>query len=207
MILEGCSIDTSRVAPGYIEAFRSINYVIFGYPETDISAEQIEKIPYASLVLQIGKGPKGLMILESRNSKDNIWVSADSVYLKERDGKIIQTIGLSNNIDELEHTINFSELKKVDTSKTYIYYKSFSSPELDNLRIEATFNIKDRRLVKLLNRSINLTLVEETITSEELGWKAVNQYWIDDSSYIWKSSQKISPKLPRISIEVTKKPS
>ena len=46
----------------------------------------------------------------------------------------------------------------------------------------------------------------ETITNNDT-WKVINRYWIDSEGYIWKSEQNISPKLPIIRIEVTKKPS
>ena len=32
------------------------------------------------------------------------------------------------------------------------------------------------------------------------------KYWLDDSNYVWKSVQNISPKIPPISFTVTKKP-
>jgi len=203
----GCAIDFSRIAPGYTEAFKSINNLLFGYEDNIISAELIENIPYASMIITIGKGPQGLMILESKNYQDNIWVSADKVYLKERNGRIIQTRGLNNNIDELIYTVDFSDLRNIDTTKTYIYFKSFSNPTLNNLVLEAKFSIKETKLVRLVNQNLYLTLVEEKVSSKVLGWNFVNEYWIDENSYVWKSSQKISPKLPRVFIEVTKKPS
>ena len=43
------------------------------------------------MLLKIGKGPNGLMILESLNDDDYTWVSADGVYLVINNGKIIKT--------------------------------------------------------------------------------------------------------------------
>ncbi len=203
----GCSLDSSRIAPGYIEAFKSINDVLFGFEESPISADLIKNIPYASMTVKIGNGPRGLLILESKIFQENIWVSADAIYIKERNGKIIQTKGLNNNLQELEYTVDFADLKNVDTMRTYLYYKSFSNPTLKNLPLTARFSIKEKSLVKLINREIPLTLIEETITSKDLGWEFVNQYWIDDNSFVWKSSQRVSPRLPVIEFEITKKPS
>ena len=39
-----------------------------------------------------------------------------------------------------------------------------------------------------------------------LGWKVKNRFWYDSEAFIWKSEQHLSPKLPLIQIEVTKKP-
>ena len=110
-------------------------------------------------------------------------------------------------MEELLFTVDFENLLEVDTDKTYIYYQSFSNPELFNLKLKANFKIRERQLTKLLNREIFLTLIEEEIFSEEIGWKVTNLYWIDDNSFVWKSIQTISPKIPEINMEVTKKPS
>ena len=49
------------------------------------------------------------------------------------------------------------------------------------------------------------SLIEERITNSFIGWSEVNKFWVDDNNFVWKSEQFISPKLPRFSIEVTKK--
>lgn len=209
VLITSCSsIEFSRVAPGYVEAFKSLNTLINGYDDNNlITAELVSKIPYASLVMNIGNGPKGLMILESKSREITTWVSADNVYIVKMNGKIVRTAGLTNNLDELLHTVDFSDLLNIDTNQTYIYYASFSEPKLYNLKLNAVFSKGERKLFNLLNNKIYLTLIEEEVVSEELGWKILNKYWVDDNSYIWKSSQTVSPKIPQLQIEVTKKPS
>ena len=181
--------------------------LLVGYKNDNITPELINNIPYASMTMSVGRGPKGLMILESKTFDQATWVSADGVFITEQNGKIIQSKGLGNNLDELLMTVNFRNLLNIDTSKTYIYYKSYSNPELYNLELKAAFKVKDRKLTKLLNIETFLTLIEEEVYSEELGWKITNQYWVDDNSFIWKSIQTISPKIPTVYMEITKKPS
>jgi len=65
IVLASCAIiDTNRIAPGYAEAFSSIKQLILG-AENNIPPEVIQNIPYASMLVKIGKGPSALMILES----------------------------------------------------------------------------------------------------------------------------------------------
>ena len=71
-MLCSCSlINSGKIAPGYVQAIKTINQYYFGYEENLITPELIKQIPYASSVMKIGKGPKGLIILESIN-KDNL---------------------------------------------------------------------------------------------------------------------------------------
>ena len=93
------SIETNKIAPGFKVAFDSIKKAVFGFPEnTFITREIVENIPYASLTLKIGKGPRGLLILESVNDNETLWVSRDNVYIRLENGRITRTFGLVNNI-------------------------------------------------------------------------------------------------------------
>ena len=208
ILLSGCgALDNSRVAGGYVQAFQAISNILLGYENDLITEDLIKEIPFASQTLKIGKGPKGLMILESKNLSQKTWVSADAVYIIEENGKIVQTSGLTNNVKDLSYSVDFSELLDVDTESIFTYYKSFADPELQNLKLQARFYRYERKLTSLISQQIYLTLIEEHVTSSELGWKVINKYWVDDDSFIWKTEQTISPKLPKMYIEVTKKPS
>ena len=198
------SIDTNKVAPGYVEAFRAIKNLITGV-ENVIQPDVIEKIPYASILVKIGKGPEALMILENINNEDYLWVSADGVYLVTNNGKIIQTYGLLNNLKEkLSPSLNWEE--DIYENKEFISYNSYNPPTLNNLKVISKYSYKGKQYTELMFSNKNLNLIEEKISSNEIGWSETNFYWVDENSFVWKSIQNISPKLPEIHIEVTKKP-
>lgn len=209
ILLTNCaSLDIgNNVAPGYVEAYQSINQAIFGYQTNIISKDLIYKIPYASLTVKIGKGPKGLLILESKNNEKELWVSSDNIFLEIASGKIISTKGLGNNLSGLILPKNSKRLSHVDEGFLYNYYYSFDNPALYNLKAGATFKLIGKEEVQLFDRSVKLFRIDEIIENKYLGWKVKNIYWLDDEGFVWKSEQNISPKLPTIYIEVTKKPS
>ena len=97
-LISSCaSIDTSRIAPGYSEAFKNIKQYFLG-AENEIELDVIASIPYASMLVMIGNGPTALMILESKKDEEYTWVSADGVYLVLKNGRIVRTSGLINNL-------------------------------------------------------------------------------------------------------------
>ncbi len=197
LILSGCtSVDLgNKIAPGYVEAFVSIQRAIFGYESEIISKELIYEIPYASMVTKIGKGPNGLMILESLKNQEQLWISADNVYFKIIKGRIVATSGLENNLTNLVISKEISNYHLIDEGLTYKHYFSYDDPEVFFLEVEATYKKLGLELVNLFDRSIELELVEEELNNKYLGWKVINRYWIDSEGYIWKSEQNISPKL------------
>ena len=207
LFLCGCSIiDTKNIAPGYVEAFRTINLLLFSSNNDLITPELIDNIPYASSTLKIGKGSPGLIILQSLDGKKETWVSADNVFIVITDGRIIRTSGLVNNltryISPFRNNIPLSSYLKNDN----ISYYSYDSPLLIDLKVKSRIKIAGKEKVTFINQEKTLTLIEEYIESEYLGWKATNKFWVDDNNFVWKSVQHISPKLPPFFIEVTKKP-
>ena len=209
LILVSCIVSCAsltNIAPGYIEAFKSIKVIYAGYEDT-ISKDTIEQIPYASALLKIGKGPKGLIILESKVNDTETWVSADNVFFNLKNGKIIATAGLPNNlvgISEISNP-NWNEIDLNNDANVYSYY-SYDYPALNNLRLKVIKKKVGEQKVDLLMGEKTLTLYEEEVSNEYLGWNFKNQYWVDKSGFIWKSKQYLSTKLPIIEIEVTKKP-
>tara|TARA_B100001173_G_scaffold239483_1_gene209254 strand:- start:192 stop:815 length:624 start_codon:yes stop_codon:yes gene_type:complete len=204
-VISSCaSIDTSRIAPGYVEAFSAIKQLLVGV-ENDIDPEIIRNIPYASMLVRFGNGPTALMILESKVNNDYSWVSADGVYLITNNGRIIKTHGLNNNLSEkLMNSLSWDD--DLYNGKEFISYNSFNRPYLNNLKVSSTYINKDYEEVALTFNNKKLKLIEESIVSKEVGWEKTNKYWVDEANFVWKSVQNISPRLPEIYIEVTKKP-
>ena len=204
MALSSCSaLSSNKIAPGYVQAFEEIKNFIFR-PENNLDLSYVESIPYASMIVKIGNGPSGLMILESKANDKYTWVSADGVYLVIQDGRIIQSQGLSNNLDE---SINsFAGWEEEFKNKQFTSYSSFDEPKLSNLKILSIFNTLGLQKVDLQTQFLNLRLVEEKILAPSVGWERVNKYWIDGDNFVWRSDQNISPRLPNISYVITKKP-
>ena len=211
-LLYSCSLlETNNIAPGYSEAFFTIKSALFGEPENQqINRELIDAIPYASMLMRIGNGPEGLMILESISRDKLTWVSADGVRLVMQNGKIISSSGLINNLKEIrlpKKINNKNWLTDRLNQESFNSYYSFSQPTLIDLKVEHQLSPANSDNIEILGIKKNAELVTETIENQKIGWKYLNKYWIDKDNFIWKSEQKLTPKLPVIYYSVTKKPS
>ena len=203
-LLMSCSIiDKQDIAPGYQEAYKAITNYFLADKDALITPELVSAIPYASASLRIGRGSAGLLILESINNNNTTWVSADGVYITlNKSGRIIRTIGLPNNLNSVvTNQESFSRNNLVITN-----YYSYDSPKLNFLPVQSHLLIKEKSKVEIFNQTLNVILVEEEISNDYLGWKAVNKFWIDENNFTLKSEQNISPKLPTFYLTITKKP-
>lgn len=201
------SFSSKNIAPGYLETYKTIKQALIGFEESSISREVVDSIPYASMTIKIGKGPLGLMILESIRDDEYIWVTADPIYIVLRNGRIIQTEGLGNDLKNIIYPeVDFEGILKEGYPKFRAYY-SYSNPDLSNLGLEFTYSVQGKEEIIILDKSYNLTLVNERISNKQLGWDFINFYWVDEKGFVMKSVQTINPKLPKFELEVTKKPS
>ena len=199
--------SVGAVAPGYVEAFKTIKGVIVGYENELITPDLIKNIPYASSILKIGKGASGLIILESKEEEQETWVSSDGVYLVFQEGRIVKTSGFFNNLINFKSVeTNFASLMDTNESEPLVYYYSYDDPELIDMRVQASRRFVAKEKVQLIDREEELNLIEEQIVNHYIGWEVTNKFWIDDDMFVWKSEQYISPKLPKFYTEVTKKP-
>ena len=85
IFLQGCSTTSSAISgsvgASFSKAYKAISSLVFGYEDYPITRELVDQIPYATLRMKIGKGPAGLLILESKKGDEYTWVSADNVYI------------------------------------------------------------------------------------------------------------------------------
>ncbi len=197
-------MNNGKIAPGYFQAFESISNLIFGYDD-QIDPQIIKNIPYASIKVRIGNGPEALMILQRVNGEEYTWVSADEVYIVIKNGKIIKTQGLPNNL--FEKLTSFRSWKEINyKDEEFITYFSFRNPELNNLEVSSQYSNEGKIELQLTFDKKELLLINESIMAKSIGWKKTNSYWLDENNFVWKSIQNISPRLPPIYYEVTKKP-
>ncbi len=203
------TLDKNNIAPGFKNAFVSINRAIFGYSSDFIDQNLVDGIPYASMKVTIGKGPSGLMILERLSEGALIWVSADNILFVVKEGRIVRTSGLDNNLIAYESP--FYTFKQILESNfnldSFNVYYSYDKPQLYGLKTEASIKVLGKQNIDILGRDKETILFEETVENKYLGWKVKNRFWVDPrTGFVWKSIQNISPKLPQIEMTITKKP-
>ena len=210
VLLPSCaSLNSEQVAPSWSYAYKAVKNAVFGYPDLNITREVIKNIPYASALLKVGKGSEGLVILESIQNNNYLWVSRDNEYILIKDGRIQRSIGLFNNLTNITSIDQTFEdlLTQSNPVTEYSSYYSFEKPTLFDLKVSVSIENKGIQEIEILGEKRNLILIEETISSELIGWKEKNKFWVDPNDYfVWKSVQNLSPKLPKFTFQVTKRP-
>jgi len=202
-----CAQNPNLVSSTYSNIYSLVGDSLFK-KENGISPEVIESIPYASSLINFEKSPKSLIILQSKQQDIYTWVSADSRVFLTENGRVIGTMGLPNDLYKIDRpNIGFKEILSKAGLKNYVAYYSFKKPSLNNLKVEISVKVIGSEKINIFQEERELILVEERAVSKKINWKRTNRFWVDpDTYFVWKSEQNISPKLPMLTFEITKKP-
>ena len=203
-------VTSCSTIPTNTATYKLIYAGIFGYEDIALDPSYIASLPYSSMKVKIGKGPGGLAILESVNDLKETWVTSDAVYLVIKGGRIISSQGFveTNLVDYNSKDLSFKDFLDSNQDQAVTYrYVSFDKPEALNVRFKVITIKKGIERIKILDYERDLFLIEETIENDYINWRTNNKFWVDkDSGFVWKSSQTYAPNIPKLNIEVTKRP-
>ena len=107
-----------------------------------------------------------MVILESIKGNKQTWVSADGVFLVFKNGRIIQTAGLDNNLAEIFSDYDVNEYITIKSLAFSSYY-SFKDPTLNNLKVNVKVERVGLKEIELFNRVEELILYEERTLFKE----------------------------------------
>lgn len=208
LLLNSCSSNTSVISSSYLTAFNLLKDSLIQRNGTPIDYEEIQNIPYASLLFNFNKSQKSLLILESKQNNQSRWVSAGQKTITIEDGRIIETFGFPNDLLKIRRSdLSFREIIEGNDVLNTIAYYSFKKPDFYNLKVEVQTRNLGLKTIEISGKIRELYLIEETIVSKKINWSKRNRFWVDPQDYyVWRSEQDISPRLPRVFITVTKKP-
>jgi hypothetical protein len=99
LFLSGCG----NLPIAYIQNFSSVNNVIFGYPDYEITNEIYDDYEDSFMKIRFGRGPHAILILAYIRDGVYEWVGADDVVIYTYNGRIIRTIGLVHIILSLKN--------------------------------------------------------------------------------------------------------
>ena len=179
----------------YIQNFSSVNSVVFGFPDYEVTEEIFNGYENSFIKVRFGRGPHAILILAY--AKDNVyeWIGADNVKIYTLNGRIVKTVGLNSNIEILRPSDNIFL-----ASDVYETVNLFN-PDLISSTIHRSMNSR-KATIKKLGRTIQVNRIEESFDLDLIGWSGVNLYYQNTTTgRIESSEQRIHPRLPIVKIE------
>ena len=179
----------------YLQNFSSVNNVVFGFPEYEITEELFNEYENSFLKIRFGRGPYAILILAYIEDDVYEWVGSDDVRIFTLNGRIIKTAGLPNNFEILKPFDDpFSSKEVFETINLY-------NPDLFSATIKRS-TISRGGSIKKLGKNMPVNRIKENFAIDTIGWKGVNIFYQNAASnQIESAEQKIHPRLPVAKVE------
>ena len=194
--------------PEATQAWKTAELAFQGRPDAPITRSQIEASPYASVRAKMGSSGRVVMVLGRYDAPDLHWISADRVAIATRNGRIVKTAGLSENLkntDFLGPDPVADGLHQLVGTTTVRRLIDIDAGNHFGVPVTSQLTPQGRETIEVLERTYETIVVRETNVAKILDWEFENYYWVDpDTGFVWKSLQHATPNTPPVELEVLK---
>ena len=201
LVASACSSSNSGNT-SYAQFFKIINQSLSGsFGKLRITREQAAAIPYASLGYRLDGGNQGLLVLATDSGGDLLWTSAAHVVIVTRDGRIVRTVGLGQDLSNVtardqSGLLPVAAAVRAPFSSTRL--EDFPDLGLYGVRLTCQARLGGRQSIKILGQAIATLRVDEACNSRNPDWSFTDNFWIDkDSGFVWRSRQHVHPNCLR----------
>lgn len=200
VLLSGCG--------GTKLAYTTLKDSLTQSPDSSISDDQLQQIPYSVSYIRLGNSPQAMVVLESAQGSDRVWVSAQKEYVVTRYGRVVRTTGLEQNIADL-HFNGQAPFAKGLASLKAIDYKTSGTIDLMpgyhyGLPFTATYKVVGQELVDINGDKKSLTRVDEAYSIPSVNYHVTNYYWLNQQGLVMKSMQQPIPGFSSFNLTLLK---
>lgn len=190
LMLAGCtSVSRSTVD--------TMRLVWQGTPKLSPTAEQVHAKPYFQMRAITAHGD-AILILGNIVGARQYWYGTSGVALVLEDGRIVQTIGLAENLDgsrvDGANDPFAHGLHTLSAATSYDRVDDWSPGYRYGIPVHATLKPADTTSIDILGTAHRVQLVTEEVSAKIAGYRVSNRYWVDPADgFVWMSEQEVTP--------------
>ncbi len=193
----------------------SFSFALRGHKHAEITQQQIQDIPYATLLLESGQNSPVLVVLAwaeqgAHNASPALkWLSAKNELIVTQDGRVVKTIGLDgvNSISILSEDRDplAMGLHLEATPKTWSYQLSWSPGYHMHYHAHSTLSVHGKVIKSLPFGEQSLIHVSEIVDIPLISKQLSNEYWLHPvTGNVVASVQTPAPGMQPLTIYVAK---
>ncbi|KZM42194.1 hypothetical protein OA92_12390 [Marinomonas sp. SBI22] len=203
LLLSACSQKFSDISS-------TVNASVNSLTDVTLSDDELKKLPYDSAYVSLNGNRRILMVLAliEENNLNNYqrlkWVSADNFMIITENGRIVKTLGFSNNLMVItsENSLNLPA-PSIQSNKWIAYYDWMPSHRYQ-FTAEINSSLNKQQTIGLSSWSLDTQHVEEKINFSELKFNFTNHYWLNQNGKVVKTIQYIGPNMDKIEMSFVK---
>ena len=205
--LAACS-STGDNTVGKVGALARVS--IFGAeeaaPTPELTREQLNQIPSATIALIFGDGPRTFLVPLADNGGYLNYFDSGGHGLVMLRGAVTGTQGLGQDLDAVRHQADDPIAHPTPVADwPGQVYRDYQYSERSGAEYSITLSCMFERLVsetiEIAEIDFDVVRISETCTNARR--QITNTYWVEaDTGFIWKSQQWLGPNLTQATIEI-----
>ena len=169
--------------------------------DVNLSLQQVQAAPSDLLYVRHGERAVAAMALLRLEAGQHKWVSADNALLIMEQGRIVRTVGFSNDLLYLSNTQSdqIRDYKAINPDSEWLRLADWQNGEYGYL-LKSRFTVQPDQPLSFFGQNLNTTLITEYVSYDsesnfvrlDTSWH--NSFWYDSASgTLIKSVQQLSP--------------
>ncbi|QHM72782.1 YjbF family lipoprotein [Mixta intestinalis] len=178
LFLQACT----QVQQGLVD---SVKQAFIGLDDVTVPVERIRSLPYASIYLRVNHGQRIFLVLGYAENGQHKWVTQDRAMLVTQNGRLVKTLGLTNNLLE---TTNLSQdplaqplLIQEGDSWSYVLIWT-DKGRLQSALVTSRFQRAQDEILHIAGKAIACRVWREKASVAATGVRWQNTFWIDNAS-------------------------
>jgi hypothetical protein len=189
--VHGCT-DLSR------SSIDAMKLAVHESPSVEPSADEVAAKPYYQLEATSPQG-SAVLILGNVDGHREAWYGTHQTVVFIEHGRVVQTVGLSQNLDGLHLPANDPFVRGLQTLAAPMEYsrdEDWSPGYRYGVHVEARLTPAGSEQITILGTTHQVLRVDEQLSAPAAHYRATNHYWVDpQDGFVWKSEQQVVPGL------------
>ncbi|WP_437614425.1 YjbF family lipoprotein [Erwinia sp. V71] len=175
LLLQACTATQKGVGETVKRAFT-------GLDDVTVPQERIQSIPYASMYLRIDDGQRIFVVLGYDEDGQLKWVTQDQAMLVTRNGRIVRTLSLYDNLVNVNNQQQDPLGKGLTLTDGDSWTRTMIWTENQQLRsgtAVSRFVREPDQVLELAGKRVACRVFREDVTIDALGKSWENWFWLD----------------------------
>ncbi len=170
-----------------------------GPPKLAPTAQEVSAKPFYQMRATTAEGD-AVLVLGNVDGRRQLWYGNDGGVVVLQDGRVVQTIGLAQNLDNSrvpEARDPFrTGLQTLHSAQSYTREDDWSPGYRYGIQVKSELIPSGSADIDILGTQHHVLLVTEKVVAKVAGYSATNRYWVDPTDgFVWMSEQQVMPGL------------
>lgn len=161
----------------------TVKLALLGPDDVQVTAEQIESLPYASMYLRVNNGQRIFVVLGFDENGQQKWITRDRTMIVTQHGRVVKTLGLADNLHEVDNLAQDPLADPLHLTEGASWTRALSWSQAGRFHTAmavSRFSRLPDEVLELAGRRIACRVWQEEVDADGKVWR--NIFWIDTTT-------------------------